>query len=170
METLLLWAFGLLGLAALLGVIEILVPSGGIIAVLSGGATIASLVFFFRYDTTWGLMATLAVMVLAPVAIGFAVKVYPSTPIGRRMILGGGDLQEQLGQREEERKRLERERSALLAHEGVTLADMRPVGSVRIGEKKIEAVAEGGFIAKGSSVRVTGIDGASIRVRQVESG
>jgi membrane-bound ClpP family serine protease len=170
METLLLWGFGLLGLAVLLGVIEILVPSGGIIAVLSGVAVIASLIFFFRYDTTWGLMATLAVLVLAPVAVGFAIKVYPSTPIGRRMILGGGDLQEQIVEHEQQRKQLEQERTALIGQQGRTLADMRPVGSVRVGDRKIEAVAEDGFIARGSTVRVTGVDGASIRVRRVDQG
>ena len=70
-ETYLLWGFILLAVAFALLVMEMFIPSGGLIGALCGIAAIGSIVSFFRYDTTWGVVALGGYIVLTPVAIVF---------------------------------------------------------------------------------------------------
>ena len=45
-------------------------------------------------------------------------------------------------------------RSDLLGTEGVALTDLRPSGSARIGDQRVDVVAESGFVTKGRRVKV----------------
>jgi membrane-bound ClpP family serine protease len=162
-EQLLFWGLALLGVALLLVVIEVFVPSGGLITLGAAGAAIAGIVILFRYDVTWGLMGILAVMVLGPAMFGFALRVWPSTPLGRSM-LGEKSPEE----REIERMAAQRERdrmSALVGAEGITMTDLRPVGVVNIDGERVDALAETGYIPAGVKVRVTVIESNQIKVR-----
>lgn len=166
-ETLLLWGFGMFAAAFLLLVIEMFVPSAGIIGALSGVLAIVGVVCFWRVSTTWGLSSLLALMVLAPLTIGFALKVWPDTPIGRRMILGARSEEERARERADEAARAEERREALIGAEGVAVTDLRPVGTVKIEGERVEALAQGGMIAKGDRVRVYDVQGNQIKVRGV---
>jgi len=166
-ESLLLWGVALLGLAALLIFVEVLLPSGGLIAILSAASTIAALVFFFRYDVTWGLMSTLAVLVLLPVVIAFALKVWPHTYFGRRIILGSAEEDEAARQETAKARAAESEAlQALVGVRGQALTDLRPVGAVRIEGERVEAIAVGGVVEAGAAVKVVAIEGNRIKVRQ----
>lgn len=166
MDPMLLWGFGLLALAVLLVALEVLVPSGGVIGVLSVAAAVASIVCFWRVDAWWGVTGLLLVLVLGPLAVGFAFKIWPNTPIGRRMILGG-ETEEQSAQSAHQRQQEHELRQALVGVRGDAVTDLRPVGMVRIEGERIEATAESGFIAAGSQVRVTAVEGNRIKVRHV---
>jgi membrane-bound ClpP family serine protease len=164
-EALLLWGLGLLAASLLLVVIEVFVPSGGLIALTAAGCGIAGIIFLFRYSTPWGVSGLLAMVVLAPVAFGFALKVWPSTPIGRKML--GAKTEE-----EEEADRLaalkEREKQlSLVGARGTVITDLRPVGMIQIDGVRMEALAETGFIRAGTSVRVTVVESNQIKVRAV---
>src|SRR5687768_842088 len=87
----LIWAVALLGVAIVLLFLELFVPSGGLIGVLAGIAAICSVIAFFRYDTTWGMVATGMYVFLGPVAIIYGFKWWINSPMGRRMILRGPD-------------------------------------------------------------------------------
>lgn len=156
---------GLLAAALLLVVIEAFVPSGGLISLLSAGCAVGGVVCLFRYSTTWGLVGLLAVLVLGPMAFGFALKVFPSTPIGRKMI--GEKSPEQIeADRAEELKEREA-RLALIGSEGIVRTDLRPVGIVEIDGKRLDALSEVALIRTGTRVRVTSVEGTKIKVRPV---
>jgi membrane-bound ClpP family serine protease len=168
MEPLLLWGFGLFAIAALLLVLEIFIPSGGILGGVSLVAALAGVVVFWRYSTTWGLASLLAVLVLTPAAVAFAFKVWPHTPIGRLMILGDPLEAEQAAMERAEASRVEREaRDALLNREGVAVTDLRPGGTIRIGNDRYDALAEGPTIESGEAVRVVGFETGQVKVRAV---
>jgi len=168
MEPLLLWGFGLFAIAALLLVLEVFIPSGGIIGGMSLVAALAGVVVFWRYSATWGLASLLAVLVLTPAAVAFAFKVWPHTPIGRLMILGDPLEAEQEAMERAEASRLERaERDALLNQEGVALTDLRPGGTIRVGKERFDALAEGPTIESGEKVRVVGFETGQVKVRAV---
>ncbi|MEE8458846.1 MAG: hypothetical protein V3S08_03180, partial [Phycisphaerales bacterium] len=58
-EGALLWGF-FVGFAAVgILVLELLVPSGGLLGLLCGVAIIGSITAFFRYDTTFGFVSLL---------------------------------------------------------------------------------------------------------------
>lgn len=163
-ETLLLWGFGLFAAAALLVLLEAFIPSGGLIGIVAGLVAIGGMVCFWRVSVTWGLASVLAMLVLAPASVVFALKVYPSTPIGRRMILGSDNEEAEIARRHREQD--EQTRKALLGARGVALTDLRPVGTVKIENEKIEGLSESGQIAAGSTVKVTEVQGNRVKVRQ----
>ncbi|MFN0133462.1 MAG: NfeD family protein [Phycisphaerales bacterium] len=164
-EGLLLWGLGLLAAGLLLVVIEVFVPSGGLIAIAAIGCAVGGVVCLFRYGTTWGLIGLAAVMILGPMAMGFAWKVWPHTPIGRKM-LGERSLEEVEAEQLAESK--ERERlAALFGAEGTVLTDLRPVGLVEIGGKRYEALSDSAFVAAGTRVRVTVVEANQLKVRAI---
>ena len=167
-ESLLLWGFGLFALGGLLLVLELFIPSGGILGGLAAVASVAGVVSFFRFSMGWGVTSLAALLVLAPVAVSMMIKIWPHTPVGRRMILGspGSEGEEharaEAEQRESERAALE----ALVGKSGRALTSLRPVGEVDIEGTRHEALAQGGALDRGDAVRVTGVDGMSLKVRR----
>lgn len=166
-EAMLLWGLVLLGAALLLIVVEVFVPSGGLIAIVAAGCAIAGIACLFRYSPTWGVMGVLTLLLAGPTMFAFALKIWPSTPMGRKMM--GEPSPEEL---EAERLRAAREaeeRRALIGAQGVALTPLRPVGVVEIEGVRIDALAEGGLIPAGARVRVTQADLHQIKVRAVQS-
>ena len=165
-DAMLIWGLALLAAAVLLVVVEVLVPSGGIIGILSAGLAIAGVVCLFRYSTTWGLTGALLVLVGGPALFVFALNMLPSTPTGRAML---GEIDPEQRAEAERKDREERERFAsLVGAEGVALTDMRPVGTVRVEGERHEATADTSYIRAGQKVRVTGVDMSTLKVRPID--
>ena len=57
----------------------------------------------------------------------------------------------------------------LLNKEGITLNDLRPVGTIRINEKEYSAVSNGEWIPRKTRVKVVQVDGTKILVKKSES-
>lgn len=163
MESLVVW--GLVLLAASLGliVLEVFVPSAGIISLLAAGLAIAGLVCLYRHDWVWGLIGTLGILVLAPIAFAAGLHVMPSTPFGRKLLFGEAGKQDPLPGAEQ----LEIELNAMVGAEGKALTDLRPVGTVSIDGQRVQARSETALISSGAMVRVTGVDGPVLKVRPI---
>ncbi|MBL0922524.1 MAG: NfeD family protein [Phycisphaerales bacterium] len=161
-EPMLWWGLGLFGAAALVVLLEMFVPSGGILAALSTGLAIAGVVSFWRHSPAWGLTSLAALLTLGPLVTAFMLKIYPDTFIGRRMILGGDGPEDGPAPETDAD-----DASALVGAEGVAATDLRPVGTIRIDGKRVEALAEVGMIEAGARVRVVSVEGTRIRVRAV---
>jgi membrane-bound ClpP family serine protease len=155
----------LLGAAVLIVVVELFVPTAGALSVTAGALAIAGIICMFKADTVWGLSSLLAVLILVPAALTFGLRIWPSTPLGRRII--GSPTEEELEQKrlaeEEERRR----RDALIGKEGVVLQDLRPIGVVEVQGKRYDARAESRFIQTGSRIRVVQADALELKVRQL---
>lgn len=163
-EAFLFWGLGLLGLSMILVVLELFIPSMGILGILSALSAIAGIVMLFKHDTTWGLLGLVGVLLLGPLMFGFAVRVWPYTPIGRRMIQGTV-TDEDLEQAKQQRMHEQEARLALVGAEGEAITDLRPVGVVRIGDQRLDGLAEAGFIESGQRVRVVSVGDNQIKVR-----
>lgn len=57
-------------------------------------------------------------------------------------------------------------RTELLGALGLALTDLRPSGTISIGEERIDVVSEGGFIKKGVQVKIIKTEGSRIVVRE----
>src|SRR5690625_2132547 len=55
---------------------------------------------------------------------------------------------------------------SLVGKEGITLNDLRPVGTIRINNKDYSAISNGLWISKNSIVRVMQVDGTRILVEE----
>jgi membrane-bound ClpP family serine protease len=164
-QTLLLWGFALLGAALLLVFLEVFVPSGGIIGLTAGVTAIAGVVVFWRVSPGWGVTSMLLMLVLAPIALNFALRLMPHTPVGKRLILS--ETAESRQRRTAKDQEQAAQEQALVGATGSALTSLRPIGTVEIDGTRIEALAEGGVIEAGSRVRVTSVQGNQVRVRAV---
>lgn len=163
----LLLGLGLLAAAFLLVFAELFIPSGGLIAIGAGAAAIAGIVVLFIHNgPVWGFIGIGVVMVGTPVTLNAALKIWPSTPVGRRMLMGE-TTEEQIEAKEASEREARERRRALLGAEGKTLTPLRPVGVVRIGDERHDALAEAGMIEAGQRVRVTDVSDNQIKVRAV---
>jgi membrane-bound serine protease (ClpP class) len=165
-----LWGCILFGVALVLLVLELGVPSGGLIGILAGVAAVSSIVAFFMYDPWWGGLAALLYIVLAPILIIFLFKVWLHSPIAKMMILGDNTPNPSTDEEtaaETERQRSERlaEIRALIGAEGVTETALRPVGTVRIKGQRVDGLAESGIIEANTPIIVVDVYDNQIKVR-----
>jgi len=167
----LVWGLILLGISMLLLGLELFVPSGGMIGILAGVASIGSIVAFFQYDTTWGLVATGAYVILGPIIGVFGFKLWINSSMGRGMILGADDdsASDEDSPLSEEHARQERlaQLRQLIGAQGVAVTPPRPVGVVKINGQRLDALAETGVIDSGSPIVVTDVYDNQIKVRAV---
>lgn len=165
MDSGLLWGFGLLAGGLLLAALEIILPSGGILALLSLGTAIAGVVAFWQVDTLWGVSSMMLVIVLIPTIFHFALRIMPATPFGRHLFLNTDE--EAVADRERASNEQREQAASLVGAQGKAITDMYPIGKVEIDGKRLEASAAAGFIDEGTPVRVIAVDGMTVRVRAV---
>lgn len=166
MPGLLLWGLMLLLLALLLVILELFLPSAGVIAATAAATALAGVVCLFVYDAAWGFAGLLMVLVAGPLLAWGLLNVWQNTPMGRKMI--GAPTEEELLAKAQAEQRERESLAALIGMEGEAVTAMRPVGVVRIGGKRMDAVAEFDYIEAGDRVEVTYADGLQTRVRRVE--
>lgn len=140
--------FVLLGAALALGIGELFVPTAGVLAVATGCCAVASIACFFMHGPLWGLASLLAYAAGAPFALVFGFKLWTRTPLARRMVLGGFE-----GGPAPDASRVPSDAPAV-GSDGVAETALRPVGWVRVGDHRIEAVAELGMVDAGAAVTV----------------
>ncbi len=168
--SLVVWGVVLLTTAAVLLVVEVGLPSGGLISLGAAACAVAGLVCLTFEDTALGLWATLAVLIATPFILGFMVKVWPNTPIGRLLILNGDGADESDEGTSEKPTRVAATEERPLPHvgqRGSAKTPLRPVGTCVIGGARLECLAEAGAIDAGADVEVVDVDGNEVRVREV---
>ncbi len=163
------WGIALFALAILIMVIEVFVPSAGILAIVSGICAVGGCVAFFRHSTEAGLLSALFLVLAVPTLLWAMIKYYPHTPIGRRMFLGSPPGEEDSGvQRYQESKRQAQQQAAqLVGAEGVAVTDLHPIGIVKIEGERLQALAETGIIEADTRVKVIAVAGSEVRVRPI---
>lgn len=145
--------------ALVLIMIELLVPSFGTIGMVAAGVLIGGGVAAFAAGITWGAVYVVLSVVGVPLAIRGGLRTLPNTPIGRRVILSGPVTVGNAGAVPADKLQ------ALLGASGVTVTDLRPVGTARLGEERIDVETEADWIDAGTPITVVRIDGMRIVVR-----
>ncbi len=165
-----LWLIAaLMALGLLLIIAEVFIPAGGVIGVFGGIVVIVSVVGAFMRGPVTGIVALVAGLALTPLAIAFAVKMLPRSPLGRGIVLGGrsGDTSASRAGGKLDLAETE-DRSALIGRQAEVVRDLRPSGVVLLDGQRVEAVSEGAFIESGQQVEIVHIDGRTIVVAAVE--
>ena len=169
----LLWGLILLAAALALMLMELFVPSGGLLGVLCGVAAIGSVAAFYKYDPLWGIVSAVTYLIATPFLIVFVFRVWINSPIAKLMILGESD---EVAEPEEAEAKSEHARQVRLAEmqqligaEGVTVTALRPVGKVKINDRRVDALAEMGVIEANVPILVVDVYDNQIKVRPIES-
>ena len=132
--------------------LEVFIPSAGIMAVLAVVGIVSALVVAFQGSFELGMFMSLVTVVCIPVAIALALRVWPHTPIGRRIFMQRPTAEEVLPDSESRRERQE-----LVGVIGQAKTDLLPSGAVVINEKTFEALSEGMAINAGEVIKVVAL-------------
>jgi len=157
----------LMVLGILLVLLEVLIPSGGILGFLAAAALTGSLVLAFQEDPTMGYIMLGATGVSLPIVIVLGFKYLPKTPFGRRLILTPKDESDAvLGKAGVS----EKDFSVLQGQEGQAVSPLRPSGFAEFGEERFMVTTTGDLIDEGEMVVVVNVEGNSIVVERKETG
>lgn len=171
---LLIGSLALLAGAILIFMLEIFVPSGGILALVCAACIIASIVVMFMYNGTLGTLMLFGYIILIPFALYWGVRLWERSPIGRKLILGGDEewKSSDTSIAESEAARIDRVSSIkdLIGKIGVTDSSLRPVGFIRVNGKRIDAISEGDMIEVDQRVKIVDAYDNQVKVRPVEEG
>ena len=144
---LVLWAVVLLLGALVLLVLELFLPSGGLLGVAGAVAALSAVGCFFAVDPALGFASLLGLGVVTPVLVGVGLKIWPHTPIGRRLVLGN-EFEEEANEGVGVRAQTADFRPAVGAV-GESLTPLRRVGTCRFEGHRVECLADGDLIDAG---------------------
>lgn len=157
----LVWILLLVAVGLALVLLEVFVPSGGVLGLLAVLALGAGIVTAFVEQGALVGMAVLAgILAAVPLVLGLAFRWFPATPLGRRVLPPPPSPEEVLPDAAV-RQRLR----GLVGRRGRTVSELVPWGGVEIDGEPFEAMSEGGPIAGGQPVEVTGVQGRALVVR-----
>lgn len=159
----LFYAIALLALFYLLIVGEFFLPTGGFLGVCSVAAIAAAIGIAFSHSFVAGVSVVMFVIVTTPMVILGLLKVWPHTPIGRRM------LNRRPGQVADAPPKKTTTRGTpldeLVGRIGTAKTDLLPSGQIIVDGEKIDAVSMGMPIDKGTQVMVHAADAGRVKVR-----
>ena len=165
-DTLLMWAIVLIGMAVILFVLELFIPSGGIIGGGAAFCLVVGCIVLCFVNTTVGLIVSILFLTALPFAFMFMMKIWPNTPIGRLLILRSEkDEAEESSGEGLARPSAAPSNGLAVGAVGQAMTDLRPIGTCDFDGKREQCLAAGGMIDAGQRVRITAIDGMQVHVR-----
>jgi membrane-bound ClpP family serine protease len=158
----LVWS-GLLVVAGFaLLVLEVLLPSGGVLSILSASAFVACIIIAFRAGgATTGFTFITVILVLTPAVMTATFRYLPNTAIGKAL-LGEAPKDEDVLPADPRRQ--------LIGKVGVARSKMLPSGSVEVDGQMVDAVTKGQAIEPGQNVQVVEVRANRVVVRLAPEG
>ncbi len=155
----LLWPTVLLLLALTLIVLEVFVPSAGVLSAAAALAMVASIVTAFMYGGMQvGTLFMAASGILLPLLIWLMLQIWPKTPLGRRILIKPPTPDEIESPQQALRKQL-------VGRHGIAVTAMLPAGAIRIEGRTFDAISDGISIEKNTPIEVIAVRGRHLVVR-----
>jgi membrane-bound serine protease (ClpP class) len=149
----------LLALGLGLIVAEVFFPSFGVLSVLATAALVGSVAMAFQESTAMGVRFLIAIALLVPATIVLGFKLFPRSPLGKRMVMSGPTF---------EAIKTDALAGTLLGQEGAVEADCRPAGMARLDGRRVDVVTRGEWIEAGVRVRVVEVQGNRVVVARAD--
>jgi len=157
----LVWVLALLLIGLAVMVLEVFVPSGGVLGFLSVVAILAAIVMaFVQQGMVFGLAVVGIAFVAVPAVLALAFRWFPDTPLGRRVLPPPPKPDEVLPDAE-----WRRTLRGLVGRRGHTTSELVPWGTVEINGVRCDAMSECGPVPQHAAVEVTGVQGGAVVVR-----
>ena len=146
---------------AALIVAEVFIPSGGLLSICALACIVGGVAIFFRISTLAGWLGVGVAVIMIPLLLIGAYRLLPMTRFGRRVMLAGPvrDRGDAIPDTPELIK--------LLGQSGQVLTPLRPVGTCDFSGRRVECVAEAGYVQKGATVKVIRVEGTQLTVRVI---
>ena len=149
---------------AVLIIAEVFVPSGGLISICAFACLIGGMLIFFNHSAIAGWVGIGTAVVMIPSVLIVAYKIFPRTRFGKSVTLA--PPQRERGDAISDTSELKE----LLGTVGVVLTPLRPVGACDFSGRRVECVAEGGYVDRDKKVKVIRVQGTQLTVRVIEEG
>lgn len=155
--------FYLPSILQLLGIVvviaEIIIPSGGILAIIAAVLFGYSLyIVFADISSLAGMLFVIADMFIIPILIYFGIKFLAKSPVTLRTKLskdsGVTSQSEAL--------------NAFLRCQGRAVTDLRPAGMAMIEQERVDVVTRGEYIEKEAEILVIAVRGNQVIVKEKE--
>lgn len=160
----LVWSICLLIAAIALLALELFIPSGGLLSFLAAVAALASIVVAFTDGPRTGLLMLVVTLIIVPIVLTSAVRLWPQTPIGRLILIARPDDPDDVLPETEEYRGLK----SLIGKVGRCKSKMLPSGDIVIDGRTYDAVSEGMAIDIDATVKVVAVRTNRIVVRTTE--
>jgi membrane-bound serine protease (ClpP class) len=155
-----LWLLGLC-----FAIAEVFFPSFGVLSALSALAFVSSIFLAYtQHSAATGHVFLVTASIAIPAALYWAFKVLPKTPFGKAMLQPAPERS--YVQRAAEQPDLDR----FLHRTGHALSTLRPSGSARIGDDRVDVITRGEMLEKGTRIRVIQVEGNRVVVKQDDDG
>jgi len=152
----------LLGCALI--VLEVFIPSGGILGFLAAASVFTAIALaFYHHGRAAGFGFVAVAVVALPVALALALKYWPRTPMGRKFLLGL-PTEEEVSPEDDYQRALK----ALMGKVGTAKSAMLPSGAISIAGRTVDAVSQGMAIDPGQRVVVIQVRGSRVVVRPAD--
>lgn len=156
-----IWVFGLLVIGLLVMVLEVFIPSGGLLGFISIAAIVAAVATAFAEQGIGAGLLVLAVTAVAvPATLAIAFHLFPATPLGRRILPAPPESAELVPAAAERLHARE-----LIGRRGLVTSELLPWGQVEIDGERLEALSQSGPISTGIAIEVVGTEGRAVVVR-----
>ena len=141
---------------------ELFIPSHGILGIFALLLALAGVGLAYRAYPALGVISAILLVVIAPIVFYFAIKLYPTSAVGKRVILhepGSSAMttltaeSQKLGQYHGKR--------------GVAVTVLRPAGVVEIEGERLDSMSEAEVIDAGTPVEVIRVVGTKVIVKAV---
>jgi len=155
---------GFVVVLALVGLIGILyelhvVPGHGVPGILGGVALLTAVLLAFGIPFFFIALQSISTSIILTIALFYAAtKIWPENAWMNRLAFVSAQGPEYV---------TSRDRSELLGRTGSAASFLRPAGVATIDGQRVDVLTEGEFIASGTPVRVTRVEGARVFVEPV---
>ena len=130
----LVWSVLLMLVGCVVLVLEVFIPSGGLLAVISAAAFVGSIVIAFQRGPVTGFTFVMSTVVAVPLVLALAFHYWPKTKIGKAFL---GELPRDEDVLPDDPHRV------LMGRVGVARSKMLPSGAVEIDGQMIDALSQG---------------------------
>jgi membrane-bound ClpP family serine protease len=138
---------------------EIIIPSGGILGVITVSLMGYSLYLVFTTISTFvGMVFVIADIILFPIVLFAGIKLLAKSPATLKTSLlktnGYSSQPDEL--------------SEFMGLTGTVVTDLRPAGTAVINNRRVDVVSRGEYLDKGTEIIVLEVEGNRVVVKQVD--
>lgn len=155
------WPIILLLAAAAFMMLEVMVPSFGMLGLLSATSYVFAVVLAFKNSTADGYVVAGTGLLVLPAAFLLGFRLIRKTPFGKKTLLeapAADSIQRGFAVQK------------LLGQSGIALTDLRPSGLAEIGGVRTDVTSATAFIQKSTRVTVILVDGTRVVVEPSQEG
>jgi membrane-bound serine protease (ClpP class) len=170
MDDWLIWSLVLFGAGLLITALEVIIPSGGLLALAALACLIGSLVCANQLSALTAVILAVVEVICVPAVVIIGFKILPKTSLGRQLILSPpGETDADDPQSDGNRAGPDDKLNDMLGREGLVLTALRPSGTAEFDGRRISVVSAGEAVPEGRRVRVVLVEGIRLVVEEIKA-